>query len=77
MQTKTLFGAPTQKVAAGAVAGALSALLVWVLNTFVLSPGHQMPAEAAQWFTILITFAVSYIVPPATRDQVVQSTNAV
>jgi hypothetical protein len=75
MQTKMLSGAPTQKVALGAVAGVASSLLVWIVNTFVLGPNHQMPAEAAQWFTVLITFVVSYIVPPASRDQIVQTTN--
>lgn len=52
---------PTRKVGAGALAGALSVILVWVANR-VLPPEAQIPAEIASSFTTLLTFFVSYIV---------------
>ncbi len=52
---------PTRKVGAGALAGALSVILVWVANR-ILPLEAQIPAEIASSFTTLLTFFVSYIV---------------
>lgn len=50
---------PYTKVTAGALAGALSVLLVWILGLL----GVSVPGEAAAAFTTIFTFAVSWIVP--------------
>src|SRR5262249_17428466 len=56
---------PTQKVAAGALAGALSIILVWVARQFA----HvEIPAEVASPFTTVLTFGVSYLTPPAAGE---------
>lgn len=57
--------APTRKVGAGAVAGALSVILVWALNSFVFtSPsGAKITGEIASALTTILTFLVSYFVP--------------
>ena len=50
---------PTRKVGAGAVAGAVSILLVWGLQ----QAGVSLPAEIASSLTTILTFATSWFVP--------------
>lgn len=60
--------APTTKVTVGAATGALSALIVWILNMYVLPPDRQIPAEIGMLLTTLLTFIASYVVPPSPGD---------
>ncbi len=62
---------PTRKVQVGGISGALTVVVVWLLNTFVFPPQHQMPAEIASALTVVISFIASYLVPPAPEDTVV------
>ena len=56
---------PHRKVSAGALAGGLSIILVWLIKTY----GHQdMPAEVASGVTTVITFITSYLVPEANQE---------
>ncbi len=64
--------APTRKVAGGGVSGAASAILILIYNTYV-SPNAPLPAELAAALTVIITFLVSYLVPPASTEAVVPS----
>ena len=48
---------PDSKVAAGGIAGAISAVLVWAVG----QAGVDMPAEVGAGFATLIIFAASYI----------------
>jgi hypothetical protein len=50
---------PTRKVGSGALAGAVSVILVWILSLF----GVDMPAEVASAITLVLMFATSYFVP--------------
>jgi putative flippase GtrA len=50
--------APTTKVAAGGVVGALTVLLVWVLGLLHVT----VPPEVASALTVVISFATSYFV---------------
>lgn len=50
---------PTRKVGAGALAGALSILLVWSSGAYA---GVTIPGEAASAITTCLTFVVSYFV---------------
>lgn len=69
---KQTMPAPTNKVMAGAIAGAVTAIIVFVLNAFNILPGGtQIPGEIASAVTTVISFAVSYFVPPSMNDQVV------
>jgi hypothetical protein len=64
--------APTAKVFYGGVAGAISFVVVWLLNTLkVLPGGAQIPGEVASALTTIFTFVVSYLVPPSASDRVV------
>lgn len=50
--------APTTKVTVGALAGALTVVLVYICGLF----GLVIPAEVAAAVTVLISFGASYIV---------------
>jgi hypothetical protein len=66
---KMLTAKPTQKVAYGALAGAVSTIVIWLLKTYA----HiEIPGEVAAALTTVLTFLVSYVVPPGESDQVVQ-----
>jgi hypothetical protein len=71
MAFKQASAVPTTKVISGGVAGAISAIIVWVLNAFKLLPGDmQIPGEIASALTTIITFIVSYLTPPSQRDDI-------
>jgi hypothetical protein len=54
---------PTRKVGASALAGALSILVVWVLNTFILADHTLITGEVASALTTVLTFLVGYFFP--------------
>jgi hypothetical protein len=54
---------PSRKVGAGALAGALSVVLVWIINTFVLTGAVKITGEVASAMTTILTFLVGYFVP--------------
>lgn len=56
---------PSRKVGASALAGALSVVVVWVLNTFVLTGTVKITGEVASAITTIFTFVVGYMVPEA------------
>lgn len=55
--------APTRKVAAGGLAGAISLVVVWTLNTYFLPVEKPIPAEIGMSITTIFTFAVSWLTP--------------
>lgn len=57
MNSKT----PTRKVGAGAVAGALSVLLIWAAQ----QAGVTVPAEISSAFTTLVSFVTGYFIKDA------------
>jgi len=58
---------PTRKVMAGTLAGAITTIVVWGINTY-----WPIPNAISEAIPIVVFFIVSYIVPPAARDQIVQ-----
>ncbi len=58
---------PTRKVTGGALAGAVTTILIAVLSRSDISISN----EVAVAITTLVTFLASYFIPPAERDQVV------
>lgn len=50
---------PTNKVTAGALAGALTAVIMWGLST----KGIVAPPGIESAITVIVTFVVSYFVP--------------
>ncbi len=54
---------PTNKVLAGAAAGALAAIITWASKAF----GHvDVPSDIAIALSTLITFGVQYMTPDST-----------
>lgn len=62
--------APTRKVIAGGLSGSMTLILVWMLNTYALPEAKPIPAEIAVAISTVLSFAVSYFVPPAADDTV-------
>jgi flagellar biosynthesis protein FliR len=59
---------PARKVSVGAAVGALVTLVVWVIE----AAGHTtVPAYVAVALSTLLTFIISYLVPPSDGDQIV------
>ena len=54
---------PSRKVGASALAGAVSVLVVWILNTFVLTGPMKITGEVASAITTILTFVVGYVIP--------------
>ena len=62
---------PARKVTAATLAAALATILVWVLNSFVLSTEQQIGPEVAGAITTVLVALAGYFTPPAAQDQVV------
>jgi hypothetical protein len=61
---------PTTKVAAGAIAGAVTTIIIWLLKSYAHT---EIPGDVGAAMAAILTFVVSYAVPPSSseRDQVV------
>jgi hypothetical protein len=62
---------PIRKVTASGIAGAVAAIVVYVLNTYYLQT--PIPGDIAAALTTVLAFGVSYGMPPAPTDRVVSS----
>lgn len=70
-KVRTATSLPTQKTIAGTLAGAVSAVIVFILNTYVLPPDQPLPPEIAVAVSTIISCVVMYLVPPSSKDGVV------
>jgi hypothetical protein len=66
---------PTNKTLAASVGSAIGVVVVWLLNTYVLPTPLPVGVEAA--VTTIVTFALSWIVPPSSREAVVDTVNGI
>ena len=60
---------PSRKVGVGTLAGAVTIVFVWALNTYAIA-GHPIPAEIGSAITTVFTFVLSYLAPEAQVDGV-------
>ena len=60
--------APVRKVAAGGIGGAITTVIVWVLNTWVLE--QSMPSEVAAALATIVSFALAYFVRPGANERI-------
>jgi len=60
---------PRRKVMAGGLAGSLTVVLVFILNTYVLP--SPLPAEMASAITVVIGSIISYVTPPGENEHTV------
>jgi len=58
---------PTRKVQVGALSGAISTVIVFLVEQY----GIQIPAAVASAITTIVTFLISYSVPPSEQDDIV------
>ena len=64
---------PVRKVTVGAFSGALVTLIVFVLNNYVSSfQKKPITIETAGAAITVVTFIVSYLVPPDPRETIAQ-----
>lgn len=68
MAYKMATSTPTQKVTAGALAGAIATIVVFILEK---SFSFEIDDSVVVALTTLLTFLVSYFVPPSPQDQIV------
>ena len=54
---------PNRKVGVGALAGAATAILIWIIGM----KGVAVPPEVAVAITVILTFGVSYFIPEPLR----------
>ena len=59
---------PARKVTVGALSCASATLIVWLIETIGKT---TVPAAVAIAITTVITFVLSYLVPPSPEDQVI------
>ena len=62
---------PRRKIITGGIAGAVTVVIVFVLNSYVLPTGKPIPAEISSAITTIITFAISFLTPPGESESVV------
>jgi hypothetical protein len=65
--------APVRKVTAGALSGAIVTLVIWMLNTYVpMFNRRPIPAEITGTLTTIVSFMISYAVPPGRDETVIE-----
>jgi Mg/Co/Ni transporter MgtE len=62
---------PRRKIITGGIAGAVTVVIVFVLNAYVLPGDKPIPADIASAITTIITFAISFLTPPGEGESVV------
>lgn len=73
IQTRMNSNRPVRKVTASALAGAIVQLLLWLNGQM---GGPAIPPEVQGALTILVSFIVAYMVPPAPSEQVIKVSKA-
>lgn len=66
---RTTTNFPTRKVIAGTLGGAITTILLWAAQQYILAA--PLPLEVAGAILTIVTALVGYFVPPAEGDQVV------
>lgn len=57
--------APKAKVVAGALGGAISVILIWVLKAY---GNVELPPDVAAAFTLVVSTVVAYLIPEAVEE---------
>lgn len=57
--------APKAKVVAGALGGAVSVILVWILKAYA---NVELPPDVAAAFTLVVSTIVAYLIPEAAEE---------
>jgi hypothetical protein len=73
VQAHSPSAAPVRKVTAAGLAGAITAIIVWILATAFKV---DIPPEIASAITIIVAFAAAYLIPPGPNDVVASTAGA-
>ena len=69
-KVKMKTGAPTRKVYLGALGGVVATILVFILNTYVLSTNRLLTPEISAAIATVVYFVVAFLVHPNANDQI-------
>ncbi len=69
-KVKMKTGAPTRKVYLGALGGVVATILVFILNTYVLSTNRLLTPEISAAIATVVYFVVAFLVRPGANDQI-------
>jgi hypothetical protein len=72
MPVRTLGAAPVRKVVAGGVGGALATIIIYFVNNYLLA-SKPLDGTVSAAITTIVTFLVSYIVPPGANEGNIQT----
>lgn len=73
VQARSPSALPVRKVTAAGVAGAATAIIVWILSAAFKV---NIPPEIASAITVVLAFAAGYFLPPGANDVVLSSAPA-
>ena len=74
MAVRTKGNAPVKKVAASGIGGAIATIVVFVLNTYVITdPSKLLTGDVSAALTTFVSFLTAYIVPPGAKESNIQS----
>lgn len=74
MAVRTKGNAPVKKVTAGAFGGAIATIVVFVLNTYVITdPGKLLTGEVSAALATVVSFAVAYLISPGANESNIKS----
>jgi hypothetical protein len=66
---------PTNKTIGSTVGSAVGVIVVWLINEYVRPLDSPLPVEIQGAITVLVTFALGYLVPPGKREAVLVTAN--
>lgn len=72
MAVRTRGAAPVRKIVAGGVGGAVATIIIFVLNHYFLK-SDPLDGTVSAAITTVVTFLISYIVPPGAHESNVQA----
>lgn len=67
MAVRTQGNAPVRKVIAGGIGGSVATIIIYIINRNV-GADHQLDGTISAAITTLVTFLVSYVIPPGQTE---------
>jgi uncharacterized membrane protein YjjB (DUF3815 family) len=68
MAMRSSSAAPVRKVAVSGLAGAITTVVIWILNEWVLKD-HQISGQIGAAITTILTVVIGYLIPPGDQEQ--------
>lgn len=72
MSVRTEGNAPVKKVTMAGIGGASATIIVWILNTFVITnPEQQITGEVSAAFATVVSFVFAYFARPGANEKTI------